>query len=182
MIQIGLTGNIASGKSMVENIILSQGYKVIDLDIISHELLKSTCKDKIIEAFNTIDRLELSKIVFKDKYELKKLENIIHPELKKYVLNYFEENKDEKAVFISGALIYEAKFNNLFDKIIYIDAKKDIRLKRLILRNNFTKEQALLRIEAQSDNNKTKADFIIENNEDKETLEKNVSEVLKKIL
>ncbi len=179
MIKIGLTGNIASGKSTVEFIIADFGYKVIDLDKISHNLIETTCKNEILSTFDTIDRKQLADIVFKDREKLRKLENIIHPELKKYILKYFENNKNEKMIFISGALIFEAGFSDLFDKIIYVDAKKDIRLNRLIKRSSIDKETALLRINAQNDSFKNKADFIIENNKDKEALKTKIFEILK---
>ena len=182
MIKIALTGNIASGKSVVESIIAEFGYEVVDLDKVSHKLLETTCKEEVLKAFNTIERQELSKIVFNNKNELKKLENIIHPKLKEYVLNCFKENKEENAVFISGALIYEAGFSGLFDKIIFVDTNKDTRLIRLMKRNSISKQEALLRINAQNNDYKNKADFIIENNSDIASLKKEVFEVLKKCL
>ncbi len=181
MIKIGLTGNIASGKSTVESIIADLGYKVTDLDKVSHNLLDTTCKEEVLKTFSTTDRYELSKIVFKKKNELKKLENIIHPRLREYILNYFKENQDEKIVFVSGALIFEAGFNDCFDKIIFVDARKDLRLNRLMKRNSLSKEDALLRINAQSDSFKHLADYIIENNSDTKTLNNNVSDILKRI-
>ena len=181
MIKIGLTGNIASGKSEVEKIIAKFGYKVVDLDIVSHKLIDTTCKEAILNVFNTTDRKKLAEIVFKDKDELKKLENIIHPELNKYILDCFEKNKDEKLIVISGALIFEAGFSGLFNKIIYIDADEDLRLKRLMKRNSFDKKTALERINAQNNKFKTLADYVIENNTSKEDLEKKVQETLGKI-
>ena len=181
MIKIGLTGNIASGKSTVEALIAEIGYKVVDLDKVSHELLETVCKEEVLNIFKTTERKELSKIVFNDKNELKKLENIIHPKLKEYILKYFEENKTEEKVFISGALIYEAGFDKLFDKIIYVDSNKNLRLKRLMERNFLDEKTALIRINAQNDNFKNNADFIIDNNGDLRSLRENVAKILKNI-
>ena len=181
MIKIGLTGNIASGKSTVEEM-LSKSYKVVDLDKISHEFIETKCKDEILKAFNTTNRKELSKIVFKDKNELKKLENIIHPKLREYVTEYFKNNKNEKIVFISGALIYEVGFNDLFDKIIFVDANKDLRLHRLMKRNSLDEQTALVRINAQNENYKNSADYIIENNSNIEDLEEKLLNVLDNII
>ena len=181
MLKIGITGNIASGKSMLEEIIANSGYMVIDLDIISHKLLEKECKYEVLKEFNTTNRKELGKIVFADKNKLKKLENIIHPKLRNYILNFFEENKNEKAVFISGALIYNAGFDDLFDKIIFVDANKELRLKRLIKRNFYDEKTALMRIEAQNNTFKNRADFIVENNTTKENLKKETLKVLSQI-
>ena len=181
MKKIGISGNIASGKSTVENIIASSGYKVVDLDIVSHKLLDTVCKDEVLTAFNTTDRKKLAGIVFKDKTELKKLEDIIYPKLKRYVLGYFEQHEKEEMVFISGALIFEAGFSELFDKIIFVDCDKETRLERLMKRNSMDIKSAKIRIEAQNDNYKNYADFIIENNSDIECLKEKVFEVLKQL-
>ena len=77
--------------------------------------------------------------------------------------------------------MYEAGFDKLFDKIIYVDAKKDIRLDRLMKRNSLSKEDALLRIESQKDN-KNKADFVIDNNDSVENLEIKVNSILHELI
>ncbi len=181
MIKIAVTGNIASGKSAAEKIIEKSGYPVYDLDKISHMLLESKCRDKILKEFGTIERNELANIVFSNKNELLKLENIIYPELKKEISEIFGKNKEKNAVFISGALIIDKGFDKLFDKIIFIDADYNLRLQRLIKRNNYTLEEAKKRIDAQNDKNKYSADFIIENNGNIDELNKKISEVLKSI-
>lgn len=182
MIKIGLTGNIASGKSTVEKIAESLGYKVYDLDIVSHKLLENKCKDAVLKQFKTIVRSELAKIVFSDKNKLIKLENILHPELKKFISEKFEENKDEKAIFISGALILEKGFKDFFDKVIFVDADYNLRLERLMKRNNYTLETAKIRMNAQNDELKNQADYIIENNSDIKALEENTLRLIKEII
>ena len=103
----------------------------------------------------------------------------IHPELKNIILNIFEENKEENAIFISGALLFKTGFNKLFNKTIFIDAKEEIRLKRLMKRNSLSKQQALSRLNLQDDSNK--ADFIIENNSDIENLKIEIEKIIEKL-
>ena len=180
MLKVGITGNIASGKSIVENIIKNKGYLVFDLDVISHNLLNENneVKTLVLKEFNTLDKKEIAKIVFRDNAKRKKLENIIHPKLKEFCFDIFKKN--EKIVFISGALLYEAGFDEFFDKIIYIDADKNTRLARLIKRNNLSKQDALLRINSQKDN-KSRANFIIENNSSIDELEIKVNSILREL-
>lgn len=163
MLKIGITGNIASGKSEVETIIKNLDYKVFDLDKISHNLLENKCKNDILKEFQTTNRKEIGKIVFSNKEKKETLEKIIYPPLKEEIFKIFTQYSDEKLIFISGALIFQAGFNVFFDKIIFVDANKDLRLERLIKRNNLSKDEAIKRIEAQDERAKNKSDFIINN-------------------
>ena len=128
MISIAIVGNIASGKSTVENVLRKKGYKVFDSDIIAHEVLEDL-SEKIIEAFKDYDILEngrifrqkLGALVFDDKNLKEKLENIVHPEIKDRLKKIFEENKLEKYIFVSIPLLFEVGWRNLFDKILFIE-------------------------------------------------------------
>jgi dephospho-CoA kinase len=179
MLKIAIVGNIASGKSTVEDFIKAKGYKVYDTDKIAHEILASN--KSVIDEFGTNERAKLAKIVFSEPEKLKKLEEIVHPLVKEEILGIFENNFN--IVFISVPQLFEAGFESLFDKIIYITADKDIRKNRLIRHNNFTEEEALRRIDAQKETNKKeKADFVIENNSTIFELETYIDYVLKEIL
>ena len=184
MIKVGLTGKIASGKTQVENILQKNGFVVFDQELISHDLLENDfeTKKQILNKFNTTNRKELAKIVFNNENQLKELEQIIHPKLIETIFKLFENYQKENIIFVSGALLFESKFNKFFDKIIFIDAPFDLRLERLIKRNNYTKQEALLRMQAQKEDNKNKADFIIENTNDLNILEKNILTITSKLL
>ena len=83
-------------------------------------------------------------------------------------------------MFVSVPQLFEAGFESLFDKIIYITADENIRLKRLMERNSLTLEEAQKRVNAQKENNKKeKSDYIIENNNTLEDLNKQVLNILK---
>ncbi|RAI12250.1 MAG: dephospho-CoA kinase [Candidatus Melainabacteria bacterium] len=181
MISIAIVGNIASGKSTVENVLRKKGYKVFDSDIIAHEVLDDL-SEKILEAFKDYDisengrisRQKLGALVFYDKNLKEKLENIVHPEIKDRLKKIFEENKLEKYIFVSIPLLFEVGWRNLFDKILFIYTEDKIRLNRLMQRNNFTKDEALARIKSQlPQEEKVKvSDFIINNNHSIDVLQK----------
>ena len=170
MLKIAITGNIASGKSEVEKII-AQDFPVFDADKIAHKFL------------GNVDRRALGEKVFSDPIARKKLEEYIHPKVKDEILKIFCESQ-EKCVFVSIPLLFETGFDKLFDKIIFVQCDDKLRLERLMKRNNFTKEQALKRMNAQmpQDDKINKSDFVIHNNSTKEELAAQVNELLKKIL
>lgn len=170
MLKIAITGNIASGKSEVEKII-AQDFPVFDADKIAHKFL------------GNIDRRALGEKVFSDPVARKKLEDYIHPKVKDEILKIFCESQD-KYIFVSIPLLFETGFDKLFDKIIFVQCDDKLRLERLMKRNNFTKEQALKRMNAQmpQDEKINKSDFVIHNNSTKEKLAVQVNELLKKIL
>ena len=170
MLKIAITGNIASGKSEVEKII-AQKFPVFDADKIAHKFL------------GNVDRRALGEKVFSDPVARKKLEDYIHPKVKDEILKIFCESQD-KYVFVSIPLLFETGFDKLFDKIIFVQCDDKLRLERLMKRNNFTKEQALKRMNAQmpQDEKINKSDFVLHNNSTKEELAEQVNELLKKIL
>ncbi|MBQ8887679.1 MAG: dephospho-CoA kinase [Candidatus Gastranaerophilales bacterium] len=194
MIKVAIVGNIASGKSQVEKILFYLCYKVTDTDKINHDILnfdietineikETFVNDDILEN-NTISREKLGKIVFSNKEKKEKLESILHKKIFERVEDFFNQNQNEKIVFVSIPLLFETNQEKTFDKIIFISADKEIRLKRLIERNNYSKEYALIRINSQMDEEEKikKSDFVIYNNSDLKDLEQSVKNVLNTLL
>lgn len=191
---IGLTGSISTGKSTVSNYLKEKGYKVIDADEITHELMQKGNANyvKIVEHFGDsildenfeIDRKKLSKIVFSDENELKMLNNLTQPNIFNKIKKTIEIS-DEKIIFLDIALLIEfikdEKWDIPLDEIWLVYVNRNIQLKRLIKRNNFSKEEANSRINAQMniDEKIGYADFIIHNDRDLEYLYEQIDERLK---
>lgn len=186
MLKVAIVGNIASGKSTLEEYLSTKGYSVYDTDKISHEILDAS-KMEVYEIFKEFDifdngclsRKKLAEIVFADKDKKQKLEDVIYPKLKQELLKIFD-NCGNNIVFISVPLLFEVGWQNLFDKIIFVQTNDEIRLKRLMERNSLSKEQAMQRINSQKsqDEKINKSDFIICNNDDITTLQKQTDEII----
>lgn len=164
--KIGITGVIASGKTTVLNRIKELGYKVIDCDIIVKELYeKQNVIDLIKDNFecvrdNKIDKKLLANIIFSNSSDRIKLNNLIHPLIRDYI-----KNLNDELIFIEVPLLFEAHFEDLFDKIILVYLNNDEALKRLILRNNLTLDEAIKRINSQMPCEKKieLSDYVIDN-------------------
>jgi len=194
MLKVAITGNIAAGKSTVEGLLKEKGYKVLDTDDISHNLLKDDqAKQTIIATFSGFDILEngeisrtkLGKIIFLNEEYRKTLESILHPLIREEINRYFKANeKSEEIVFVSVPLLFEAKFETLFDKTVLIYADDEIRIKRLIARNDLNEEMARNRLGLQMSQDKKKpfVGYIIFNNGSLEDLECQVTDLERNLI
>ena len=188
---IGITGSIACGKSTVSNYLKSKGYIVIDADRIGHEALDDDyVKEKLILAFgneiledNKINRQKLGELVFGNSSNLNVLNSIIHPEIRKKILEKIDKNNDKELIFIDVALLFEAKFDDLVDKIIVVYVDKNTQLTRLMKRNSISKKEALSRIVSQmSPTEKAKlGDYTVNNNLDVINTYEQVDKVLSEL-
>ena len=177
---VGLTGGIVGGKSTVASMFKDLGAKIVDADKLGHSVIlpHRPAWKKITRLFGkgilqndlTIDRGKLGKIVFTNQTLLKKLNEITHPEIIKLIkkeinLARSKIHNQEKILIIAAALIYEAKIDRLMDKIIAVYIDEDEQIKRIIKRNNLSKEETLQRIKSQMPmKEKVKmADYVIDN-------------------
>lgn len=186
--KIGITGSIACGKSAAVSYIQSKGYKVYDADKISYFLTQkpNLCYNRIVSAFGmeildqegNVDRKALGNIVFHNKSKKELLESIIHPEVVREI-----ENISDDVCFIEVPLLFEAKLEYLFDKIIVIASTKDKQIERLIQRNGLSCTEAINRINNQMDLDEkiSKADYVVYNNEGLDSLYKEIEKILKGI-
>lgn len=190
MIKVALTGNIASGKGLVETIFIENNIKTIDADAICHQLLEKNPEiiEKIKTAFgnkifdnDTISRQKLGQMIFQDPKKRQILENILHPVVFDKINAFFENNKNEKIVLAVIPLLFETNMEKKFDKVIFIKSDDKIRLERLMKRAGYTEKHALQRMQAQiPQNEKTlKSDYIIENNSTIEELKTKVHTLIK---
>ncbi len=176
MLKVGLTGSIAVGKTFVAGILSELGCQVLDADQTARNVVEphTVGWQRIVEEFGitvlnsdqTLNRATLGTIVFADEQKRLLLNSIIHPlvfiEQDSWLLS--QEAKGAKIAVIDAALIIESGGYKRFDKIIVVWCRPEIQLKRLIIRNNLTEDQALLRINSQmpQEEKKRYADFLID--------------------
>ena len=179
---VGLTGGIGSGKSSVLNQFKNLGINTYSADNAAKKLINSD-KDLIksiknlfgdnIYENNILDSVKLSKIVFKDPYKLKSLNSIIHPAVAKD-FESFIKTKNGDYIVKEVALIFETNTEHNYNKIVLIRAPLEERIKRVILRDNLSREDVIKRVNNQIDDSTIidNCDYIIENNNLKDLKEK----------
>lgn len=192
-LRIGITGNIGSGKSTFSEFVSELGYPVLYADDISKEILSKDAevKSEVINHIGAqsysgekINNSYIASIVFSDKKKLKKLNSILHPKVRLKIDSLSKTLfKKSNIVFVEAALIYESKFENMFNYIVFITASYDIRMQRSIKNKHISKSDFVNR-----DNNQikqelkqNKADFTFSNDGTKNELKKK-AELLIKIL
>ncbi len=177
MLKVGLTGSIAVGKSYVCSVFRELGAFVLDADQTAREVVERDTEGlkTIIEHFGleilqpdgALDRTKLGAIVFADAARRKLLNSIVHPLVFEKQNEWLRERENENTdviCIIDAALMIESSGWERFDKIIVVWCESLIQLKRLMLRNNLSVEEASLRINSQMPQKQKKqfADFLID--------------------
>ena len=190
---LGLTGGIGTGKSTVANMLKEKGIPVVDTDLISREVIeypeiiekiKLEISNEVFDFNNKLDRKKMSEIVFENQEKLKKLNEIMHPEILKKMWDEVEKlKKNHKIIVVDVPLLFEINMEKEVDKILLIYASKEIQLKRIMERDGRTREEAVKIISSQMPlyKKREKSDYIIQNNDSLEKLEKNLDKIVQRL-
>ena len=186
---IGLTGPTGAGKSSAAKVCGSLGVKHIDCDILARAAVEKGTDglkavvlvfgSDVLNTDGTLNRKALAQKAFKDKDSTTLLNETLLPHIEKLVMNEIEG----EYVLLDAPTLFESGINKICNKTIVVLADKEIRLKRIIGRDNITNEQAVLRINAgkTDDFYKENCDFVIYNNNDENTFINEFSNILKEI-
>ncbi len=194
---IGITGSLCSGKTTAASVFAKLGAIIIDADKIAHSLIQKDgrCFRDVVKTFGTeivsqdgIDRKKLADIVFKDKYKLRQLEDIIHPavvkEIKKQIKKFKKTNTDKTLLVLDVPLLFESGLSTATDFNIVVNAPYEERIKRAINKLKISRAEAVRRISAQMPLRQKihMADFVLNNSKNKQYLQRQVKEICKKLV
>ncbi|HIW49986.1 MAG TPA: dephospho-CoA kinase [Candidatus Blautia intestinavium] len=193
---IGLTGGVGAGKSTVlayiEKICSAV---VIQADQAGHLVMApgERCYEPVIALFGkqiikkdkTIDRRMVSDVVFGDERMRQKLNALLHPAIREYILEKIgeERKKGKELVVVEAALLLEDHYDDFCDKIWWVYAEKEVRIARLMESRGYTREKAenIMIRQASDSFFRQHADFIVKNNGDLEETYRQVEEGIRKL-
>lgn len=189
---VGLTGPIGSGKSAVTKLFSRNGYKIIDADVMARKVVeKGSCAlielqkafgDDVLNVDGTLNRKVLAQKAFSTQEGTKLLNSITHPAILKLVkddISAFESQGFTKILY-DAPLLFESGSHTLCDKIVCVIADREIRMKRVKLRDNLSESEIQDRMNRQHSDSyyETKSHYVIYNNGDFEDLRMNTQEVI----
>lgn len=177
---IGITGGIASGKSLISAYLADKGYPIVDADIVAREVvaphtpgiqaIHRAFGDLVIKPDGNLDRKRLGTMVFNDSGKLNKLNEILQPLIRQKIESSLEtlRNQDHSLVFLVVPLLYEQGYQSLCNQVIVVYVKPEVQLARLMHRDHLGKVAAQARIDAQMPlkQKAAMADLVINNNGD----------------
>ena len=193
MLQIGLTGGIASGKSTVCTLFENFSIPIIDADNIARQLVEPgmaahseivlTFGKAILNPDSSLDRKNMRQLIFSDPSAKRSLEAILHPKIRQQLVLQTQQYH-APYIILAIPLLFEAKMTDLVDRILVIDIHADLQLARLQQRDNIPPQQALAMINAQYSQQQrlVSADDIIDNNNDLNALNIQVDLLHKKYI
>ncbi len=192
---VGLTGQTGAGKTHVSSVFAEKGFSVINADEISRVVVQKgkPCLSEICEFFGenvlnndgTLNRPCLAKIVFTDKSKLELLNSIIYPyitaEILQTIRNLYDDGK--RLILLDAPTLFESRADDFCELIISVVSKDNLRLERIMKRDNISREAAVNRMNSQHEEEffKANSDFIIKNNYDLDNLYDVSKEVADKI-
>ncbi|RZJ54602.1 MAG: dephospho-CoA kinase [Flavobacterium sp.] len=185
---IGLTGGIGSGKTTIANYFKELGVPVYIADDGARNVMQSeSIIIKIRETFggaifegNTLNRAKLAEIVFNDKEKLNQLNSIVHPAVKSDFEAWLLTHKEDEYVIYEAAILFESGRYKECDLIITVTAPEEVRIDRVLKRDNTTRDQVLSRMKMQWNDEKriSGSNFVI-NNENLKNAKEEVVKILK---
>ena len=170
---IGLTGGIGSGKTTIANFFKEKGVPVYIADDEAKKVMQSIeIIDQIKSVFgetlfenNVLNRAKLAETVFNNADKLAQLNAIVHPAVKKDFENWLQQHKNDQYVVYEAAILFESGRYKECDYIVTVTAPIEVRIERVIKRDNTTREQVLSRMEMQWNDEKriSLSNFVINN-------------------
>jgi dephospho-CoA kinase len=193
---LGVTGGIASGKTVVAKMLEGLGAPLIDFDVLARQvaepgkpaftLIVDYFGKEVLQGDGTLDRKKLSKIVFQDTEKRNQLEGFTHPPIYEAFLKRVKAitEKDPEAIIQAVVpLLIEKNLQSIFDKVLVVYVPEEQQIERLVERDGISRKEAAHMLKAQLPINEklAYADFVVNNQDSMEETRKQVEEVWREL-
>jgi dephospho-CoA kinase len=189
---IGLIGAIGAGKSTAARLFAARGGFAIDADSLGHDALRQPAivaavvarwGERVRKPDGTLDRRAIGRIVFANPAERAALEGLVFPYIEKRIRDEIARgiaDPNSRFVVLDAAVLLEAGWNNSVDRIVYVDAPRELRLARLAAKSGWTDADLAAREAAQwpAEMKKARADAVLVNDTTETALEERVEKLL----
>lgn len=193
---LGLIGGIGSGKSVVAEELARRGAKIVSGDRLGHEALRqpdirervvARWGREVLDAAGEIDRRKVGAIVFGDEQERRALQTMVFPYIEAGIRREIETAMNDpavKLVVLDAAIMLEAGWNKVCDRIVYVDSPRELRLERLARQRGWSEKEVTAREHAQMDltEKKARADVVLDNSGTREQTARQVEDLLKQVV
>lgn len=191
MLVVGLTGNIASGKSTVARLLVQRGARLIDSDLLARRAVEpgtpglAAIVDRwgtaVLKPDGSLNRGALRHLVFRDRSELEALNAIVHPEVERFRQSELADARvlDERVVVCDIPLLFEAGLEPSVDRIVLVDARSSTRLSRLVEERQISRDEgeAMMSSQMPAESKRARAHYVIDNDGTLEALAARVQAV-----
>lgn len=188
---LGITGGVGCGKSTVLKLLETEyGARVMLADDIGHEMMeqgkpawleiRKQFGDGILTPEGEVDRDRLASLIYQDEEKRQQLNGIIHPCVRKEMERRIEEWREEPLVVLETALLFETGCDILCDEIWWVDAGRELRIRRLMDSRGYTRQkaEAIMNRQMSEDDWRVKCHHRIDNNEEEKKLSVQIKELL----
>lgn len=192
---IGITGQSGAGKTTLTNYLKKNGYSVINADHVARSVVEpgKPCLKELVKMFaleillpdGELNRKALGKIIFTDSEKRKQVNALMFPYILEEIMCTIKAlpSDDDHILFLDAPTLYESGADKMCTVIIFVVAEKEKRIQRIIQRDHISREEAMLRVKAQQDDEfyQSQSDYTIDNGKNKEYLFRQIDDILCKI-
>lgn len=175
--KIGITGGIGSGKSYVCQLLKARGIEVYDCDQAAKRIIRTSeeVRNELLQLIGSLEKADIASFLLKSESNAKKIDAIVHPAV-------FRDFKESGYQWMESAILYESGISSLVDRVIVVTAPEEIRIQRVIRRDNISREKALQWIQRQwpQEELRRRADYEIIN-DGQTDLNEQIDNILKRI-
>jgi len=137
-VKTGITGGIGSGKSYVCQLLKARGIEVYDCDQAAKRIIRTSedVRQQLLQLIGSLEKADIARFLLESDANAKKIDTIVHPAV-------FRDFEESGYLWMESAILYESGISNLVDRVVVVTAPEEVRIQRVMQRDNISREKAL---------------------------------------